>query len=121
MHYFVTYFLVYWAFKTCKAGCQLFFQWLPRLRGMFVHKSFKTTIPDRHFIDPSSKDVSRSQLHDQSFSINASKVTHTQYDDSSIDVPPGTHRAPKDSRVLGPDNTPVASFELEPQVEVRSP
>jgi len=41
------YFLVYWLVKTCKAGCELFLSWLPKVRNLLFFLSSSPIAPTR--------------------------------------------------------------------------
>jgi len=106
------YFLVYWLFKTCKASCELFLLWLPKVRRFLsrnpkIHSSLDVLTPNSNILASPSRNAS----HD--LSISASKVRTRQYGDSSMEVSAfAVQRTPVEQREV-PDNSMVASFAME--------
>jgi hypothetical protein len=108
------YFLVYWLIKTCRASCELFLIWLPKVRRLLAFRGNSKVQASMQVLAPSSV-IMGAPSHDAShdMSISASKVRTRQYGDSSMEVGVyGGQRTLGEQRVV-PDNSMVASFAQE--------
>jgi hypothetical protein len=83
------YFLVYWLVKTCRAGCEMFLSWLPKIRNIFTRRR-AVIIPSKlqGFVQASRGAISPAQLQNIShdLSVSVSKVCANQYGDSSMEA-----------------------------------
>lgn len=101
------YFLLYWLVKTCKAGCELVIQWIPKLR-MYLSKRSHVVSPQNDPFDLTQKGQSIGLMNaSPDVSVNASRVSFGQGGDSSLDLSlahsDGKRREP-------PDNSPASSL-----------
>jgi hypothetical protein len=102
------YFIVYWLIKMCKAGCELFLAWLPKVSRKLTGRANVLGQSSLHVLAPSSAVPSHNASHDMS--ISASKVRTRQYMDSSMEVY-GVQR-------VVPDNSVVADFQEESSIRM---
>jgi hypothetical protein len=101
------YFLLYWLLKTCKAGCELVIEWIPKLRQYFSSHTHAIR-PQSDPFDLAQKGQSLGLMNaSPDVSVSASRVSFGQGGDSSLDLGQADHSEGR--RREPPDNTPASS------------
>ena len=106
-----TYFLLYWLLKTCKAGCEILLELIPKLRQFFSPRSHAIR-PENDPFDLAHKGQGISLMNaSPDVSVSASRVSFGQGGDSSLDL---GHRS-EGGRREPPDNSPASSVTPQEQ------
>jgi len=99
------YFLLLWSMQVCRLCASFFIKLLValKLKASVMPIAPVSNVSQSHKL---SVNVSHSGSGEQS--VNQSKVSCSQYDDSSDDINAAFHRAPREPRLPVPDNSMVA-------------